>query len=118
VFCHVGFYFAGGGAERRRPLYFNKETNIFWVPVIIVCGLFVVFLAWAPITRAGKMAIIACVPVGGILGFALGMVVACGMFEIGGNLCGLVAVFITGPVGSIAGGVTGWFIFRRHFATP
>ena len=61
----------------------------------------------------------ACVPIGGILWFALGMVIACdcSVFDMG-NMCGLFAVFITGPIGSIAGGVTGWFFFRRRFVTP
>jgi hypothetical protein len=55
--------------SRRRPFYLNKETNVFWVPVIIVCGLFAFFLAQAPIMAGGKMAIIACVPAGGFLEF-------------------------------------------------
>ena len=87
--------------------------------VTILCGLFAAFLARAPITAAGKVAIIACVPAGGLLGFALGMVITCdcGVFDMG-SLCGLFAVFITGLIGSIAGGVAGWLILRRRFATP
>ena len=88
---------------------------MFLIVMIIPCALFAIFLLLAPITPAGKMLIIACVPVGGFLGYILGVVVACEVFENGGNLCGLWGVFITGPLGSIAGGVAGWFIFRRRF---
>ena len=79
---------------------------MFMVLMIIPCTLLAVFLARKPITLAGKAIIIACVPVGGVVGFALGMVIACdcGAFEMG-NMCGLFAVFITGPIGSIVGGV-------------
>ncbi|HKI19517.1 MAG TPA: hypothetical protein VKA15_16650 [Isosphaeraceae bacterium] len=31
----------------------------------------------------------------------------------GSNLCGLVGVFVTGPLGAIAGGVGGWALSRR-----
>jgi hypothetical protein len=94
----------------------TKAANMFMLVVVILCGLFAVFLARAPITPAGKMLILACVPVGGVLGFALGMVTASEVLNMG-NLSGLFAVLITGPIGAIAGGVAGWFTFRRRFAT-
>jgi hypothetical protein len=89
---------------------------VFAIVMLVLCVLCAGLLALAPITPAGKGLIVACVPIGGILGFALGIALACGVFEWGGNLCGLVAIFITGPIGSLVGGITGWFIFRRRFA--
>lgn len=54
---------------------------------------------------------------GGLLGYMAGMYVACEgspvqLFE-GGNLCGLFGVFMTGPIGSITGGVAGWFVSQN-----
>jgi hypothetical protein len=89
---------------------------VFVIPVIFLCVLCVIFLALAPITRAGKILILACVPIGGFLGYMAGTYLACLVFD-GGNLCGLWGIFITGPLGSVAGGVGGWLIFRRRFAT-
>ena len=60
--------------------------------------------------------------VGGFLGYMAAIYVACEgspvqLFD-GGNLCGLFGVFITGPIGSIAGGVAGGFVSRRRPSTP
>jgi hypothetical protein len=43
---------------------------------------------------------------GGFLGYMLGIYVACEIFEAG-NLCGLVGVFITGPLGALGGSIAG-----------
>jgi hypothetical protein len=61
------------------------------------------------------LAIVAGVVVGGLLGYMLGYYVACEVFN-GGNLCGLLGVFITGPIGAIAGGVGGAFVFRKRLS--
>jgi hypothetical protein len=43
----------------------------------------------------------------------LGVFVACSLFETG-NLCGLVGVFITGPLGLVGGGIGGGFAARKR----
>ncbi len=63
------------------------------------------------------LGIIIGVLVGGFLGYMVGYYVACEVFN-GGNLCGLFGVFITGPVGAIAGGVGGALVCRRHLSPP
>ena len=50
---------------------------------------------------------------GGFLGYLLGVEVACGVFEAG-NLCGLVGVFITGPLGALVGSIAGGLLLRRR----
>jgi hypothetical protein len=68
------------------------------------------------------LGIIGGVLAGGFLGYMAGIYVACEGSHVqlfdGGNLCGLLGVFIIGPIGSIAGGVAGWLVFRRHPSTP
>jgi hypothetical protein len=49
--------------------------------------------------------------VGGIAGYMLGYYFACEVFNAG-NLCGLFGVFLTGPLGAVAGAFTGWRLFR------
>jgi hypothetical protein len=58
------------------------------------------------------LAIVVGFLVGGFLGYMVGALVACELFD-GGNLCGLLGVFITGPLGSIGGGAAGWLLVRR-----
>jgi hypothetical protein len=48
----------------------------------------------------------------GILGYWLGALAACEWLYAGSNLCGLVGVFVTGPLGAIAGGVGGLALTR------
>ena len=83
---------------------------------IVVVLLFGIFLWRAQIAIAGKIIVLACMLAGGFIGYILGVEVACGVFDMG-NLCGLVGIFITGPLGLIAGGVAGYLIVRRRFAT-
>jgi uncharacterized protein YneF (UPF0154 family) len=47
-----------------------------------------------------------------ILGYMAGMYLACTVFDAG-NLCGLVGVFITGPLGLLAGVAAGIYVSRR-----
>lgn len=48
---------------------------------------------------------------GGVLGYYLGVVVACVVFDAG-NLCGLLGVFITGPLGALSGSIAGGLLLR------
>ncbi len=50
---------------------------------------------------------------GGFLGYMLGVYVACEIFDMG-NLCGLMGVFIAGPLGGIGGALAGWRIARKR----
>jgi hypothetical protein len=61
------------------------------------------------------LGIICGVLAGGFLGYMAGYYVACEIFD-GGKLCGLFGVFITGPLGAIAGGVGGALLSRRRRA--
>jgi hypothetical protein len=54
---------------------------------------------------------------GGFLGYMVGYYLACEAFN-GGNLCGLAGVFITGPLGAIAGGIGGALVSRKHLSPP
>jgi hypothetical protein len=54
---------------------------------------------------------------GGFLGYMLGVYVACLIFEAG-NLCGLVGVFITGPLGALGGSIAGGLLSRRGSVQP
>jgi hypothetical protein len=63
------------------------------------------------------LAIILGVLVGGSLGYMAGYYVACDVFNAG-NLCGLFGVFLTGPLGAIAGGVAGASVSRQHLPPP
>jgi hypothetical protein len=54
---------------------------------------------------------------GGFLGYMAGIYLTCEgspvqLFD-GGNLCGLFGVFLTGPLGAVAGGVAEWWLARR-----
>jgi hypothetical protein len=63
------------------------------------------------------LGIIVGVLVGGFLGYMAGYFVACEVLNAG-NLCGLLGVFITGPLGAIAGGVGGALVSRRRLSPP
>ena len=54
--------------------------------------------------------------VGGFLGYLIGVELACGIFDAG-NLCGLIGVFITGPLGALGGSITGGLLLRQKSAT-
>jgi hypothetical protein len=54
--------------------------------------------------------------VGGYLGMLLGMYVTCEFFAPG-NLCGLVGVFITGPLGALGGSIAGGLLTRPRPVT-
>ena len=57
------------------------------------------------------LAVIVGLALGGFR-FTVGVYVACDLFDMG-NLCGLVGVFVTGPLGAIGGGIAGWLLSRR-----
>jgi hypothetical protein len=63
------------------------------------------------------LAIIFGVLAGGFLGYMAGYYLAREVFN-GGNLCGLLGVFITGPIGAIAGGVGGALVLRKRLSPP
>ncbi len=50
----------------------------------------------------------------GFLGYWLGAYVACYWLYPGSNLCGLVGVFVTGPIGAIVGGAGGLALSYRR----
>jgi hypothetical protein len=54
---------------------------------------------------------------GGFLNYMVGYYLASEAFN-GGNLCGLVGVFITGPLGAIAGGIVGALVSRKRLSPP
>jgi len=53
---------------------------------------------------------------GGVLGYYLGVLAACVVFDAG-NLCGLIAVFITGPFGALGGSIAGGLLLRPRQKT-
>jgi hypothetical protein len=59
------------------------------------------------------LSVVAGLVMGGLLGYLAGAYLACEVFYRGSNLCGLVGVFVTGPFGSVAGGIAGWLLSRR-----
>jgi hypothetical protein len=59
------------------------------------------------------LAVVAGLVCGGILGYLVGAYLACMVFHIG-NLCGLIGVFMTGPLGAVGGGVGGWYVACRR----
>ena len=50
---------------------------------------------------------------GFVVGYYVGVFYACSG-ENASNLCGLLGVFITGPIGSIAGLMLGWRMLHRR----
>jgi hypothetical protein len=54
---------------------------------------------------------------GGFLGYMVGYYLACEAFN-GGNLCGLVGGFITGPLDAIAGGIGGALVSGKRLSPP
>jgi hypothetical protein len=64
----------------------------------------------APLMRMG-LGILVGFLLGGFLGYVLGMYVSCEIFAAG-NLCGLVGMFITGPLGALGGSIAGGLLAR------
>ncbi len=58
------------------------------------------------------MIIVWCALLGGFVGYEAGVFLACGLLRAG-NLCGLLGVFVTGPIGLAAGAVAGVVAVRR-----
>ena len=48
--------------------------------------------------------------IGGVVGYFIGTFVSCYWLYPTSNLCGLVGVFVTGPVGLVGGAVVGLFL--------
>ena len=57
--------------------------------------------------RAFVMTLIGAL-IGGVLGYLIGVWVACEWAFPNSNLCGIYAVFLTGPIGSVVGAIVGW----------
>jgi hypothetical protein len=49
---------------------------------------------------------------GGLAGYLAGVYVACFWLYPESNLCGLVGVIVTGPIGLLAGAILAWFYSR------
>jgi hypothetical protein len=62
-------------------------------------ALFGAFLVGRPMAVAGAV-------VGLIMGYVLGLGFACGLLDVG-NMCGMIGVFITAPLGVVVGGIAG-----------
>jgi hypothetical protein len=58
-------------------------------------------------------AILVAAFIGMVAGYFVGAFVACYWLWPESNLCGLVGVFVTAPLGLVGGGVGGWLLFRR-----
>ena len=52
--------------------------------------------------------------VGGSAGYMGGVIMMCNWLDPHSNQCGLVAVFLTGPLGAIIGGGVGAFLSRSQ----
>jgi hypothetical protein len=52
--------------------------------------------------------------IGGIVGYELTALIFCMILFPESNLCGLPAVFIGGPVGVVAGGIAGVYIWHAR----
>jgi hypothetical protein len=46
------------------------------------------------------------------VGYFIGVYVACDWLYPTSNLCGIYGVFLTGPIGLVAGAVGGWMVSR------
>jgi hypothetical protein len=57
-------------------------------------------------------ATLACALIGFVVGYFIGAFIACDWLYPTSNLCGIYAVFVTGPIGFLGGAVGAWFIFR------
>jgi hypothetical protein len=58
------------------------------------------------------LAVIVGALLGVVAGYMIGVFVACSWLYPGSNLCGIVGVFITGPLGLVGGAVAGWLLSR------
>jgi len=54
--------------------------------------------------------IVVCSLIGFVVGYFIGVFIACDWLYPTSNLCGIYGVFITGPVGLLIGAVIGWKI--------
>ena len=50
--------------------------------------------------------------IGTIVGYFIGVYVACDWLYPTSNLCGIYGVFLTAPIGLISGALTGWVMSR------
>jgi hypothetical protein len=50
--------------------------------------------------------------VGTVVGYFIGVYVACDWLYPPSNLCGIYGVFLTGPIGLAIGAVAGWIMSR------
>lgn len=55
--------------------------------------------------------------IGGVVGYFIGAYVSCDWLYPSSNLCGIVGVFVTGPLGLVGGAVAGWLLSRLKAVT-
>jgi hypothetical protein len=53
--------------------------------------------------------------IGLVVGYFIGVYVACDWLYPTSNLCGIYGVFITGPIGLLAGAIGGWVMSRPQW---
>lgn len=52
--------------------------------------------------------------IGFVVGYFIGVSVACDWLYPTSNLCGIYGVFLTGPIGLVAGAIGGWMVSRQQ----
>jgi hypothetical protein len=57
-------------------------------------------------------AIVAGGLIGWVVGYFVGVSIACDWLYPTSNLCGIYGVFLSGPVGLLAGAMSGWLISK------
>ena len=55
--------------------------------------------------------------IGAVAGYFTGVFIACDWLYPTSNLCGIYAVFATGPIGLVGGAIAGWMLSRPKAAT-
>jgi hypothetical protein len=104
---------AGSSSEILRKLVLGAWLLCSALGSLALCRRLWLRGTRTPEVERGVIGAIVGAVVGGVLGFYLGVLVAC-TGSRAGNLCGLVGVFFTGPLGSVVGGVAGWFLRKSR----
>jgi hypothetical protein len=56
--------------------------------------------------------------IGGVLGYFIGVYIACDWLYPTSNLCGIYGVFATGPIGMVIGVTVGWLLSKPKAIKP